>query len=86
MIRAFAEVMHGRIEPVHAEDVLTAAGLADSRPAISARDLVHTAVMQRVGTRRIISADIDFDNIEGVERLDPARSGEWEPSISIGKG
>lgn len=75
MTRAFAEAMHGRIEPVQAEDVLTAAGPADSHPAISARDLVHAAVMQHVGTRRIISADIDFDSIGGVERLNPARSG-----------
>lgn len=85
VIRAFAEAMHGRIESVHAEDVLTAAGLADSHPAISARDLVHAAVMQRMGSGRIISADIDFDSIEGVERLDPARYGEWEPTIAVGR-
>ena len=86
VVRAFAGAMHGRIEPVHAEDVLTAAGLADSHPAISARELVHAAVMQRMGTRLIISADVDFDRIEGVERLDPARNGEWEQAISMVKG
>ena len=47
VLRAFAEAMQGRIEPVHAEDVLLAAELADRHPGVSARDLVHAAVMQR---------------------------------------
>ena len=85
VIRAFAEVMHGRIEPVHAEDALTASDLADRYSGVSARDLVHAAVMQRLGTGRVISADTDFDHIEGLERLDPARIGEWAPTISTGE-
>ena len=75
VLRAFAEAMHGRIEPVRAEDVLAASELADRHPDVSARDLVHAAVMQRMGTGRIISADTDFDRLEGVERLDPGQSG-----------
>ena len=86
VLRAFAEAMHGRIEPVHAEDVLAASGLADHHPGVSARDLVHTAVMQRLGTGRIISADTDFDHLNHVERLDPARIAEWEPTLSAGEG
>ena len=86
VLRAFAEAMHGRIEPVHPEDVLTASELADHHPDVSARDLVHAAVMQRLGTGRIISADTDFDLMEGVERLDPVRIGEWEHPISTGEG
>ncbi len=78
VVRAFAEAMHGRIEAVHAEDVLAASGLADRHPGVSARDLVHAAVMQRMGVGRIISSDTDFDRMEGVERLDPGR----EASIS----
>ena len=81
VLRAFAEAMNGRVEPVHAEDVLSASELADSHPGVSARDLVHAAVMQRLGAGRIISADTDFDRMEGVERLDPARVGDWEGSI-----
>ena len=84
---AFAEAMNGRIEPVHAEDVLSASELADRHPGVSARDLVHAAVMQRLGVGHIISADTDFDRLEGVDRLDPARVGEWERSIpAVGKG
>ena len=87
VLRAFAEALHGRIEPVHAEDVLAAAELADRHPGVSARDLVHTAVMQRLGAGRVISADTDFDRLEGVERLDPARVGQWEHSIpAVGEG
>ena len=81
VLRAFAEAMNGRVEPVHAEDVLSASELADSHPGVSARDLVHSAVMQRLGVVRIISADTDFDSLEDVNRLDPARVGEWEHSI-----
>ena len=49
VIRAFAEAMHGRIEPVHAEDVLSASELADRHPEVSARDLVHAGAMPRLG-------------------------------------
>lgn len=83
VLRAFAEAMHGRVDSVHAEDVLTASELADLHPGASSRDLVHAAVMQRMGTGSIISADSDFDRIEGVERLDPARIGEWELTITV---
>ena len=85
VLRAFAETMHGRIEPVHAEDVLTASELADRYPGVSSRDLVHASVMQRMGVLRLISADADFDRLDDVERLDPARISEWEPIISTGE-
>ena len=81
VVRAFSEAMRGRIEPVHGEDVTLAAELADRHPGVSARDLVHAAVMQRLGVDRIISADTDFDQLEGLDRLDPARIGEWGSSI-----
>ena len=81
VVWALAEAMHGRIEPVNGEDVIQAAELADRHPGVSARDLVHAAVMQRLGTYRIISADTDFDRLEGIDRLDPACIGEWGSSI-----
>ena len=86
VLRAFAEALHGRIEPVYAEDVLAAAELADRHPDVSARDLVHTAVMMRLGASRIISADTDFERLEGIERLDPSRVMEWEWSIPAEEG
>ena len=84
VVRAFAEVMHGRIEPVQAEDVITASELADRHPDVSARDLVHAGVMRRLGTDRIITADTGFDQLQGVDRLDPARVGDWEASVVAG--
>ncbi len=81
VLHAFAEAMDGRIEPVLAEDILSASQLADRNPGVSARDLVHAAVMQRLGTNRIISADTDFDRLAGIDRLEPAHVREWESSI-----
>ena len=83
VLHAFAEVMDGRVEPVLAEDVLSASRLADRHPGVSARDLVHAAVMQRLGANRIISADTDFDRLTGIDRLDPAHVEEWESSIPM---
>ena len=81
VVRAFAEAMRGRVEPVHGEDVILATELADRHPGVSARDLVHAAVMQRLGVSLVISADTDFARLEGIERLDPAHIEEWEDSI-----
>ena len=77
VLQEFAEIMHDRIEPVYEDDIELASRLADLHPEVSARDLVHTAVMQRLGVDRIISSDADFDRLPGVTRLDPAGVGTW---------
>ena len=77
IIRGFAEVMHSRIEPIHGEDVQLAASLADHHPRMSSRDLLHAAVMQRLGSNRVVTADTDFDSLPGVTRLDPADVADW---------
>lgn len=77
VLRDFVEVMLDRIEPVYVEDINLAARLVDEHPGVSARDLVHAAVMRRVGTDRIVSADTDFDRLPDVKRLNPADVGEW---------
>lgn len=76
-----ATLMRDRIEPVHAADVLEAARLADQHPALSARDLVHAAVMMRVGSDQIISADRGFDRLPQLTRLDPAHLSSWRDQI-----
>ena len=73
--------MRGRIEAVHGDDVILATELADRYPGVSARDLVHASVMQRLGIDRTISADTDFDRLQGIVRLDPARIEEWQGAI-----
>jgi hypothetical protein len=78
----FAEVMQGRIESVLALDVITAATLVGDHPQLSARDLIHLAVMRRLGVTRIVSADRGFDGIAHVARLDPARLDEWRATVA----
>ena len=75
----FFLVMEGRIEPMFAEDVQRAVELTEAYPQLSARDLVHVAVMERAGATAIVTADSAFDNLDGVERLDPANAASWLP-------
>ena len=81
VLQGFAEVMHDRIEPVYEQDIHLAARLADHYPGISARDLVHAAVMKRLGASWIVSVDTDFDRLPDVTRLDPAHVAEWGDSV-----
>ena len=70
-----------RVEPTHAEDILSAAGLADQHAGVSPQDLVHVAVMLRLGVDQVISAARDFDRLPCVTRLDHILIGEWSGSI-----
>jgi hypothetical protein len=79
--RRFSELMQGRVESVQAADVERAASLADTHSELSGRDLLHVSVMQRLGLRRIISADTGFDKLLDVERLDPAQLADWRDSV-----
>ena len=83
VLRTFALVMQDRIEPVYSEDILSAGDLADRQPGISARDLVHAAVMLRLEVEQVVSADTDFDRLPGVTRLDPMLVGEWGVSLQV---
>jgi predicted nucleic acid-binding protein len=76
-----AALMTGRIEPLLPADVERAASLADRYPVLSARDLVHWAVMQRVGAARIVTADGNFGGLPGIERLDPMLVDEWRETV-----
>ena len=77
----FAEIMHGRIHPVYAEDVARAAALADDHPDLSSRDLVHAAVALRLGVSHIISTDTDFDRLPVITRLAPERVDDWAGAL-----
>lgn len=73
----FSELMADRVAPVHVADVQGAASLADAHQQLSSRDLLHAAVMQRLGLRQIISADTGFDSLPDIRRLDPADLVSW---------
>ena len=81
VVRSFAEVMHDRIEPIYVEDIMAAADLADRHQSARARDLLHAAVMKRIGVGHIVSSDTDFDRLPGITRLDPLNAEEWAGSV-----
>ena len=83
VFRAFATLTAGRIAPVLDADVAQAAALADAYPRLSARDLLHVAVLQRLGATHIASADRDFDAVSGVRRLDPAQIATWRGRFGL---
>ena len=71
----------GRIEPVYGLDILAAAELAADNRSLQARDLVHLAVMARLGISSIVSADRAFDQVRGVTRLDPLNLDSWRADV-----
>ena len=78
----FLDLMKGRTEAISVEDVERAARIATTYPSLSARDLIHVGVIQRVGATRIVSADADFDVVGSLERLDPLQVDEWRSLVS----
>jgi predicted nucleic acid-binding protein len=81
VVSDFAQLMRDRVEAVTATDVEQAALLADEGPGLSARDLLHAAVMARAGVSQIITADRGFDRLSMIERLDPEELGSWRDSL-----
>lgn len=61
-------------------DVLAAARLP-ATVGLSARDRVHLATMQRLQVSRIISADVAFDAVPGIQRLAPENLGAWSDAV-----
>jgi predicted nucleic acid-binding protein len=60
------------LPPVTREDLLCACGLIRRYPRLPVRDDIHAATMLHNGLRQIVSLDPDFDQIRGVQRIDPA--------------
>ena len=76
--------MEKRIEKGQTEDVQRATALVDAHLEQSASDLLHAAVVQRLGLRHIISSDAGFDRLPKLERLDPAQSAVWQKPVVYG--
>jgi len=77
IIQHFALLMEERIEDVCGVDVQAAVALLDQHPSLSARDLLHLAIMDRLGVKKLISADRDFDAVARITRLDPGSLDSW---------
>jgi predicted nucleic acid-binding protein len=76
-VREYVALMEGRIEPIYVEDVVSATDMLPQHQRLSARDLLHAAVMRRLGVDQIVTTDADFEVMEGVTRLDPAAVDAW---------
>jgi len=55
--------------PIQLEDAERAREIVLGFPALSARDAIHLAVMERMSVKTILSFDRGFDGFPGVERL-----------------
>ncbi|MEO6043604.1 MAG: type II toxin-antitoxin system VapC family toxin [Tepidiformaceae bacterium] len=81
VLQLFVLAIGGKIEPVYGSDVLAAAQLASGNSSLQARDLVHLAVMNRLGIAVIVSSDRAFDRVQGIARLDPLEFDSWRSSV-----
>lgn len=61
--------MADEVFPIELEDVERARVLLLTWRALSARDALHLAVLQRRGIGKIFSFDTHFDDIPGVIRI-----------------
>ncbi|MBM2826165.1 MAG: hypothetical protein HW403_229 [Dehalococcoidia bacterium] len=57
--------------PIQMADLVRARELSTVYPRLSARDLLHLAIMLNNGIKGIITADTDFDGVQGLQRWDP---------------
>lgn len=60
--------------PVTIDDVDLALELLEKHQNIQPRDAIHAAVMLNNGLTRIYTTDAHFDEIKGIERIDPIES------------
>jgi len=83
VLERFSTIMRERIEPVYAVDVEAAAALADRHASsrLSARDLLHAAVIGRVGATEVVSADRGFGKFSGIKLLEPKDFDAWQPRL-----
>jgi len=71
-IQPALDALLGVVDDVYAierRDVERATTLLAGSPALSARDAVHLATMERNGVARILSFDTGFDGRPGIERV-----------------
>lgn len=81
VLAAFSDLMRDRVAAVTIADLESAAESASAHPGADARDLLHVAVMTRLGSSSIVSADRHFDRFEGIVRLDPGNVAAWERQL-----
>jgi predicted nucleic acid-binding protein len=58
--------------PVAESHTARALEIVSKQPQLTPRDAIHIATMEARGPRRLLSTDRDFDNVQGIQRVDPA--------------
>jgi len=58
--------------PLEPDDVQRGIGLVETNPKLDARDAVFAALAMNRGVDAILATDRAFDDIDGLERIDPA--------------
>ena len=61
-----------RLHPLEPTDVLRGIDLFETHPRLDARDAVFAAVALNRGIDAILATDRAFDEVRGLERIDPA--------------
>lgn len=61
-----------RLHPVEPEDALLGIDLFEANPSLDARDAVSAALAINRGIDAILATDHAFDEVEELERIDPA--------------
>lgn len=57
--------------PTTGGEMRGACDLVERYPSLTPRDAVHVATMRGHGLDTIVSADVHFDTVEGIRRIDP---------------
>jgi len=61
-----------KLHPLEPDDVLRGIGLFEAHPDLDARDAVFAALAINRGIDAILATDRAFDEVDGLERIDPA--------------
>ena len=72
----YLDSLVSEVLPVTKTDVKIATHLLKAHKNIKCRDAIHAATMISNNIKYIYSADLRFDCINGIERLDPLRKGD----------
>jgi uncharacterized protein len=62
------------LHPLEPDDVLRGVGVFEDHPQLDARDAVFAALALNRGIDAILATDRAFDDVDGLERIDPADS------------
>jgi predicted nucleic acid-binding protein len=84
VVQSFMEIVPD-VLPVTREDITAVLALHAAHPTLQTRDLIHLATMRQNDIHIIITADLHFDGIPGLRRVDPAGWTTLRPDVAVAK-